>query len=315
MVNPDISVIITAFNRKEFLDRAINSAIGQSLPGVKYEIIIVTNFNPSIDPAMLRKFKGDIKFVGFTSEPISEMLRRGINNASGDIISFLDDDLFTEGKLQRVYEAFQNHPDMVYYHNNYLRFREYGNLEKGLFWTSRSIYIPRNKMKARNIRRLIRQGGNFNLSCISVKKSHLEIILDENLNFNYLPDSILFYSMLAEGDFLVDSSVLTHYYSHKSVSNQGTDRVVRKTIDAIQQIYDIIQGPGHKFLRSDFQMNVIMLDIIYQQPRKIVLWDFFRDALTLLTYNFDRRFLLLLLSLLYIIFPGTAFNVLKSINY
>ena len=46
MVNPDISVIITAFNRKEFLDRAINSAIGQSLPGVKYEIIIVTNFNP-----------------------------------------------------------------------------------------------------------------------------------------------------------------------------------------------------------------------------------------------------------------------------
>ena len=121
--------------------------------------------------------------------------------------------------------------------------------------------------------------------------------------------------MLAEGNFLVDSSVLTHYYSHKSVSNQGTDRVVQKTIDAIQQIYDIIQGPGHKFLRSDFQMNVVIHDIIQQEPRKIGLRDFFRGALTLLTYNFDGRFLLLLLSLLYIIFPGTAFNVLKSINY
>ena len=316
MVNPDISVVITAFNRKEFLDRAINSAINQSFPGVRYEIIIVTNFSPSIDPTMLLKFKGNIKFVGFTSEPISEMLRRGIHNASGDIISFLDDDdLFTEGKLQRVYEAFLNHPDMVYYHNNYLRFRELGKYEKGLFWTSQSIYISKNKMEAGNIRKLIRQGGNFNLSCISVKKSHLGIILDESLNFNYLPDSILFYSMLAEGDFQVDSSVLTHYYSHKSVSNQGTDCVVQKTIDAIQQIYDRIQRPGHKFLRSDFQMNVIMHDIIYQEPRKIVLLDFFRSTLSLLTYNFDRRFLLLLLSLLYIILPGTAFNILKSINY
>ena len=243
-MTPEISVIITAFNRKEFLERAINSAIGQSFPDQRYEIIIVTNFTPSVDPAVLNKFKGEIKYIRFTTEQISEMLLLGIKNSRGNIICFLDDDdLFTEEKLQRVYEVFTNHPDLVYYHNNYLRFRDCGNLQKGLFWTNKSLYIPKKEMKVRKIREVIRKGGNFNLSCISVKRSQLGTISNKDWNFNYLPDSMLFYFMLGRGDFIVDSTVLTHYHSHKSVSNQGIDSIVKKTIEATQQMCDAIQGP------------------------------------------------------------------------
>lgn len=42
---PFISVIITAYNRKEFLLEAVNSALNQTLPKDEYEIIVVRNFS------------------------------------------------------------------------------------------------------------------------------------------------------------------------------------------------------------------------------------------------------------------------------
>ena len=201
----------------------------------------MTSVPESVDPAVLNKFKGEVKCIRFSTEQMSEMLLLGLKNSRGNIICFLDDDdLFTEEKLQRVYEVFSNHPNLVYYHNNYLRFRDGGNLEKGLFWTNKGLYIPRKKMKVKKIREAIRKVGNFNLSCISVKRSHMGIISYKNWNFNYLPDSMLFYFMLGRGDFIVDSKVLTHYHSHKSVSNQGIDSIVKKTIEATQQKCDVI---------------------------------------------------------------------------
>ena len=41
---PYISVIITAYNRKEFLLNAIKSAINQTLDKKYYEIIVIKNF-------------------------------------------------------------------------------------------------------------------------------------------------------------------------------------------------------------------------------------------------------------------------------
>ena len=41
---PYISVIITAYKRKEFILGAVNSVINQSLEKSKYEIIVVKNY-------------------------------------------------------------------------------------------------------------------------------------------------------------------------------------------------------------------------------------------------------------------------------
>jgi len=44
MNNQFITVIITAYNRRKFLESAIKSAINQTLPRKYYEIIVVKNF-------------------------------------------------------------------------------------------------------------------------------------------------------------------------------------------------------------------------------------------------------------------------------
>jgi glycosyltransferase involved in cell wall biosynthesis len=44
MKKPFISVIITAYNRREFIRDAVNSVINSVLPEDEYEIIVVKNF-------------------------------------------------------------------------------------------------------------------------------------------------------------------------------------------------------------------------------------------------------------------------------
>lgn len=39
-----ISVVITAYNRREYLIKAVNSVINQSLDSSYYEIIVIKNF-------------------------------------------------------------------------------------------------------------------------------------------------------------------------------------------------------------------------------------------------------------------------------
>ncbi len=49
-MSPFISVIITAYNRREFLKHAVRSVLNQTLDKGLYEIIVVKNFkDPEVD--------------------------------------------------------------------------------------------------------------------------------------------------------------------------------------------------------------------------------------------------------------------------
>ncbi|AAT42890.1 glycosyltransferase [Picrophilus oshimae] len=100
-----ISVIITAYNRKEFLLDAVKSALNQTLSKEKYEIIVIKNYNDDNIDEFLNK--NNIKNI-IMDGTIGEYLYKGINESKGDIISFLDDDdLFFNNKLEYVYNLFK----------------------------------------------------------------------------------------------------------------------------------------------------------------------------------------------------------------
>ncbi|MGC8726379.1 MAG: glycosyltransferase, partial [Thermoplasmata archaeon] len=90
MVNPYISVIITAHNRKEFLKNSINSVINQTLPRSFYEIIVVKNFIDFEIDDFIQK-NGIINI--YTDEiEIGKKIVLGIEHCKGEILCFLDDD-------------------------------------------------------------------------------------------------------------------------------------------------------------------------------------------------------------------------------
>jgi len=87
---PFISVIIMAYNRKEFLLNAIKSALNQTLSKDKYEIIVVKNFNDEI----IDKFIDENNIINIYSDEkaTSRQIVDAMKIARGDVISFLDDD-------------------------------------------------------------------------------------------------------------------------------------------------------------------------------------------------------------------------------
>ena len=124
-MNNYISVIVTAYNRKEFLLEALKSTVNQTLDRKHYEIILIKNFrDDSIDKYTEENNIKNIIMDG----TVGEFLNAAIIKSQGNIISFLDDDdLFAKYKLEYVYNLFNNSDNLVYYHNNFIPINKNGN--------------------------------------------------------------------------------------------------------------------------------------------------------------------------------------------
>lgn len=188
-----ISVIITAYNRKKFLLKAITSAVNQTLSKDKYEIIIIKNFyDESIDKIISEHKIKNINMDG----NIGKYLYTGLNEAKGNIISFLDDDdMFFENKLEVVYEMFKNNKKLVYFHN----------LPQFIDENDNSVGGTGN-------------AASFNMSCISIKK---EIVNSSNLaHLLTLQDSFMLYSAFDNGGLVISGNqILSYYRLHNSTSH------------------------------------------------------------------------------------------------
>ncbi len=191
---PYISVIITAYNRREYLLNAIKSAFNQTLPKDKYEIIIIKNFQDiAIDDFINKNNINNILMDG----TVGEFLYAGITASKGKIISFLDDDdLFANNKLEIVYDKFKNNDNLVYYHND-------------------NIPVNHNYEKLGNNRN---RGIAFNMSSISIKK---EIININNIKeIDSSQDHFMYLSALESNKKIIKGKEkLTYYMYHNSYSN------------------------------------------------------------------------------------------------
>jgi glycosyltransferase involved in cell wall biosynthesis len=113
-----ISVIATAYRRRQYLYNALLSLKSQTLPKDKYEVVVVKDFeDPQVDNL--------IKEMGWRSvysdeEYQGRMYLNGLKEADGDIIAFLDDDdTYAPNKLEYVYNVFSQNPDIGYLQHSY----------------------------------------------------------------------------------------------------------------------------------------------------------------------------------------------------
>ena len=194
---PYISVIITAYNRKEFLLNAIKSALNQTLDKKYYEIIAIKNFrDKNIDDFINENRIKHIVMDG----TVGEFLDKAISEANGEIISFLDDDdLFFKNKLDSVYKEFKKDNDVVYYHN--------------------LCVIVNENEKITNINNM-QTSPYSNMSSISIKKSIVKINKANKINISTVPDILMYlYALESHKKIIKGKEKLTYYMLHNSISN------------------------------------------------------------------------------------------------
>lgn len=217
---PEISVIIMAYNRRDFVKDALHSVLTQTLPRVKYEIILLKNY---YDTEIDKYAASNNVILIFCSEKIiGRMVWTGIEAARGEIISFLDDDdLFTPNKLEVVSELLSD-KSVGYYHNS-VQIISNNPLGSKLFrfkQFSKATIFGRIGSSKTEILKLLDNNATFNSSSVSVRRDFLNQWKSLIGATTTGPGFTLFFiSLLSSKLNFMDSRRLTVFRSHSSLSN------------------------------------------------------------------------------------------------
>ena len=84
-----VSVVVNAYNRTEYIDRAVKSADDAE------EIIAVVNF-----PYVPKNPK--VKVIEVEESPVGLRYEIGMRETTGDVIALLDDDDYFNGKIKAI---------------------------------------------------------------------------------------------------------------------------------------------------------------------------------------------------------------------
>jgi len=110
MKNPTVSVIIPAFNRANYICKAIDSVLDQTYQD--FEIVVIDDGSTDDTKKRLERYKNKIRYFFQKNKGISAARNAGIKRAKGTIIALLDsDDWWDKRKLELQLKFADEHPD------------------------------------------------------------------------------------------------------------------------------------------------------------------------------------------------------------
>ena len=104
-----VSLIITTYNYAQYIERAIRSALDQSLSKSEYEIIVVNDASTDATGQILDNYSDVIRVFNLTENiGLSAARNFGIRKARGQNILFLDADDYLHSESLRIQNLFLN---------------------------------------------------------------------------------------------------------------------------------------------------------------------------------------------------------------
>jgi glycosyltransferase involved in cell wall biosynthesis len=119
---PLVSVVTPSFNQARFLERTMQSVLGQDYPRVEY--IVVDGGSTDASPGIIRNYSS--RLAWWISEPDggqTDAINKGFAHAHGEILAWLNsDDTWLPGAAAAAVEAFSQNPDcgLIYGAANYI---------------------------------------------------------------------------------------------------------------------------------------------------------------------------------------------------
>ncbi|MDR1974132.1 MAG: glycosyltransferase [Bacteroidales bacterium] len=116
---PNISLIISTYNRDKFIYECLKCIAISGESSVSYEIVLVNNNSTDSTESECERFAADFPQVPFkyfieTQQGLSFARNRGINEAKGDVLVFLDDDaMVCQNYLALLQKCLNEYADTV----------------------------------------------------------------------------------------------------------------------------------------------------------------------------------------------------------
>lgn len=222
--SPTISVVLTSWNRCDFLGQSAECIRLQTLDTGRFEVLITTNLSEDQVRANVRGL--NFRYLENKRASIGSFYAAAIREARGDVIAFLDDDdLWTPDRLQHVYSAYSTDPELVYYHNLQTQIDWRGNplpSSEPRIEPSASLGSFSTRQLLLNLNKIGRHRPYFNNSSIAVRRRAVTPWLGYLERMPRSEDSFLFYStLMSGGKILLDWRRTTQYRTHtQNVSTQ-----------------------------------------------------------------------------------------------
>ncbi|MDR0427455.1 MAG: glycosyltransferase [Dysgonamonadaceae bacterium] len=116
-MNKHFSVVVCTYNRADYLAKTLESIALQEYPGNCFEVIIVDNNSSDNTKEVCDKYSSrfpilPIRYFKETQQGISFGRNKGVNEAQGEIIAFIDDDeTIRPDYLEHLNKLFNQYPD------------------------------------------------------------------------------------------------------------------------------------------------------------------------------------------------------------
>nr|WP_246841319.1 glycosyltransferase family A protein [Chroococcidiopsis sp. TS-821] len=154
---PKISVIVPVYNGEKTILQTIKSVQQQTF--FNFELIVINDGSTDSTLEQLASIREPrMKVLSYENRGLPEARNRGIANATGDFITFIDaDDLWTPDKLELQLAVLQQHPeaDAVYSWTLYL------NEEGTAFHQGEQLYFQGNVLPQLLLSNFIASGSNI----------------------------------------------------------------------------------------------------------------------------------------------------------
>tara|TARA_Y100000590_G_scaffold346139_1_gene396263 strand:- start:25450 stop:26346 length:897 start_codon:yes stop_codon:yes gene_type:complete len=265
---PFFSIVIPTYNSSEFLERALLSVINQSFQN--FEIIVIDNSSVDNTNNVLKKFKmNNINIIKVNNDGIIAYSRnKGIENAKGEWIAFLDsDDVWQPQKLEKVNDTINHNSkvimichDEVQIHNgeikNKIQYRPSGS----------NIY-----------ERLLFQGNFISTSAVCLRKDIAKKSggFSEQKIFVTVEDYEYWIRLSQLGDFFFINEILGEWHTHDNNYSSNAKIHSNALIEVIKYHLGIWKS---NFPDNNRKLNRGLSNVFFISSRILQKGSLFSDA-------------------------------------
>lgn len=242
-MSPQISIIVPIYNVEKYLRQCIESIINQN--NLDYELILVDDGSPDSCPRIIDEYANNnsrIKAIHKENGGVSSARNRGIAEASGDYLYFVDsDDWLVENKLSQALEiAVKKDVDILfcdcfeaYENGSYKRLHLFS--ERFIFSKKKNIETIQKTILCHKFSPFYSKGADSAYPAPWSKIFKSSLIKDNSIQFDstlmgVYDDGLFTISALQKADKIAYSGICTYYYRilNSSIVHSFKDGMVEK---------------------------------------------------------------------------------------
>lgn len=218
-----ISIIMPCFNCAATVRRSIESVLAQSFGD--FELLVVNNGSTDASGGVLAEFSDPrIKVLAEPAKGVSRARNRGLREARGEFIAFLDsDDTWNTDFLEKMHGAFQNKQDAV------LAYCGWQNL--GIYGPRGEPFVP-PEYECPDKAALLLEGCRWPIHGALTRRSAIAGSGGFNTQLIIGEDYLLWMEISTQGALVRVPEVLAQYHHHGGV--QATRNRARAVLDTFR---------------------------------------------------------------------------------